>query len=242
MRLYEISSLTKDQFQPKHRGNAKAVGKDFGQEDQEEIGSGMYATAFSTQQEPGTVRKMVLDPNHDLKTDGYFQYVNMIAKNDRMTGNPYFPRIFDIQVRSFYRKDFTGKENLGIEYVYAVDMERLLRFDSLSSEEARMLGNKMFYDFEKTYRPGRTISGADKVDYRWELSGRIEDTFMGKGPYQTADNTATIIKDKYYKQAIMLIKGMISKSDVMTQDMHDENIMIRRGPGGPHVVIIDPVQ
>lgn len=241
MRLYEVSSLSKDQFKPQRRDNPIAIGKDFGQEDQEEIGSGMYATAFSTPQEPGTVRKMMTDPQRDLKGDAYFQYVNLIAKNDRMTKNLYFPKIFDIQVRSFYRKDFTGNENLGTEYVYAVDMERLLPFSSLSSEEARMLGNKMFFDFERKHRPNRVVSGTAKIDYRHELSGRIEDTFMGKGPYMDSDLTATVIKDKHYKQAVTLIKGMIEKSEGMHQDMHDENIMVRRGPGGPHIVITDPV-
>lgn len=104
-----------------------------------------------------------------------------------------------------------------------------------------MLGNKMFFDFEKKHRPGRTISGALKVDYRWELSGRIEETFI-LDPYFSQSRLATIVKDRYYKQALMLIKGMIAKNDRMREDMHDENIMIRRGPGGPQVVITDPVQ
>lgn len=242
MRLYEITSLTKDQFTPKHRKDAKAVGKDFGQEDQEEIGSGMYAQVFSTQQEPGTVRKISMEPTNDLKNDAYFQYVSMIAKNDRMSGNPYFPKVFNIQVRSFYRKDFTGQKNIGVEYVYAADLERLLPFSSLSSDEALMLGNKMFYDFAKKHRPMRRgDKHPSKINYRYELSGRIEDTFEGDMWGLSASALATIIKDRYYKQAVMLIKAMIDKNDRMREDMHDENIMIRRGPGGPQVVITDPV-
>lgn len=241
MRLYEVSSLTKDQFKPQHRENPKAVGKDFGQEDQEEIGSGMFAEVFSTPQEPGTVRKISTEPTNKLDNDAYFQYVNMIAKNDRMTGNLYFPRVFNIQVRSFDRKGVKD-EKLGVEYVYAVDLERLLPFSSLSSKEAHMLGDKMFYDFGKKFRPNRVVSGGtSRLDYRDVLSSRIEDTFMGKGPYLDSDPTATIIKDKHYKQAVMLIKAMIEKSDGMHQDIHDENIMVRRGPGGPHIVITDPV-
>lgn len=239
MRLYEITSLTKDQFTPKHRESPKAIGKDFGQEDQEEIGSGMYAEVFSTSQEPGTVRKISTEPVGNLKHDAYFQYVSMIAKNDRMSSNPYFPKVFDIQVRSFYRKDYSNKVNLGIEYVYAADLERLLPFNSLSSEEARILGNKMFYDFEKKYRPGRNVSGATKINYRDELTDRIDDTF---DKYIWSSQFATVIKDRYYKQALILIKGMINKQGSQMQtDMHSENVMIRRGPGGPQIVITDPV-
>lgn len=241
MRLYEITSLTKDQFTPKHRENAKAIGKDFGQKDQKEIGSGMFADVFSTSQEPGTVRKISTVPVDNLKQDAYFQYVSMIAKNDRMSSNPYFPKVFNIQVRSFYRKDFTEQQNLGVEYVYATDMERLLPFDTLSSEEARMLGNKIFYDFEKKDRPGRTGSGSNKYDYRDELTDRIDDTFDEDFWSGKPSRLATVVKDRYYKQALMLIKGMISKNDRMRMDMHSENIMIRRGPGGPQIVITDPV-
>lgn len=241
MRLYEITSLTKDQFTPKHRENAKAIGKDFGQEDQEELGMGMYATAFSTPQEPGTVRKVTKNPVDDLEKDAYFQYVSLIAKNDRMSSNPYFPKIFNIQVRSFYRKDFTGEENLGVEYVYAVDLERLLPFSSLSNKEARMLGNRIFYDFEKKYRPGRVTSGKSKIDYLGELSDRIEVTFSEDVFNVSPSLLATITKDRYYKQALLLIRAMIHKNDSMFEDMHDKNIMIRRGPQGPQIVITDPV-
>ena len=241
MRLYEITSLTKDQFTPQHRENAKAVGKEFGQKDQEEIGHGMFADVFSTPQEPGTVRKISTTPVDNPEHDAYFQYVSMIAKNDRMSSNPYFPKIFNIQVRSFYRKDFAGKENLGVEYVFAVDLERLLPFSSISSEEARMLGNKMFYDFERRHRPGRAVSGAQKVNYRDKLTDRIDDTFEEDYWSDKPSRLATVVKDRYYKQALMLIKGMISKNDRMRMDMHSENIMIRRGPGGPQIVITDPV-
>lgn len=240
MRLYEISSLTIDQFIPKQSSSSEDIGKEFGQKNQEEIGSGMFATAFSTPEEPGTVRKIV-GPIDDLKKDAYFKYIEIMAKNDRMSANPYFPKIFDIQVRRFYRKDFTGKVNLGVKYMYAVDMERLLRFDSLSQEEARVLGNKMFNDFERQTKPIRYKAGSgDRSEPRNYFEGLesmitivLDDWFRSR--------LTTAIKDSRFKQAVMLIMKL-EKDDNIAMDIHSENIMLRRGPGGPQIVITDPVQ
>ena len=240
MRLYEISSLTKDQFTPRQSGSPEDIGKEFGQKDQEEIGSGMYATAFSTPEEPGTVRKIV-GPFDNIKDDAYFRYIKMMAGNDRMSSNPYFPKIFDIQVRRFYRKDFTGKVNLSVRYIYAVDMERLLPFESLSQEEARMLGNKMFYDFERQTKPIRHKAGSgDPSEPRDHFEG-LDTMITAVFDDWFRERFLTIIKDSRFKQAVMLIRKLETDENI-AMDIHSENIMIRRGVGGPQIVITDPVQ
>lgn len=240
MRLYEISSLTKDQFIPRPSGSPEDIGKEFGQKDQEEIGSGMYATAFSTPEEPGTVRKLV-GPLDKLENDAYFKYVKMLTENDRMSSNPYFPKIFDIQVRRFYRKNFTGKVNLSVKYMYAVDMERLLPFESLSQKEARMLGNKMFYDFERQTKPIRYRAGSgdpsEPRNYFEGLETMITEVFDD----WFRERLLTSIKDSRFKQAVMLIRKLETDESI-AMDIHSENIMIRRGVGGPQIVITDPVQ
>lgn len=252
MRLYEISSITKDQLTPKvsPRTDPNDAYAEFGvispvisspsgesKDGMEEIGSGMYSTAFSTKQEPGTVRKVVA-PIDDLESDAYFQYIQVIAKNDRMLSNPYFPKIFNIEVKQFWRRDFQTGEKLGKEYGFAVDIERLLPYSELSQKEAQMLGNRMFYEFERTTKPkDRTDSREEQRDYLTALVYRIEAAMEE----WTRDEMITTIKDSRFKQAVMLIKNLDKKEEIGL-DLHADNIMIRRGPVGPQIVITDPVQ
>lgn len=243
MRLYEITTpLTPDKFEPKDIESAKDA--EFGMDDQEFIGGGLFGNAFSTPQEPGTVRKVV-GPRHKL--DSYFHYVQFISKNERFTSNSYFPKIFDIQVKKFPDK---RTHVTRYQYAYAVDMERLHEFNTLSQKEARMLGNRIFYNFDEIAvgKDARKNLGSD-MDWKKALI-----TLIGRVVEWGADRTSrytTSIKDVQFKKAVMLLQGLHRKAWVgrndpggmgsMAFDLHKGNIMVRRGPGGPHLVITDPV-
>jgi hypothetical protein len=255
VRLFELTnSLTPDKFAPKQV--ARPGDANFGMENQEELGSGKYATAFSTEQEPGTVRKIsnIMDQN-EFRNDAYFKYIQMLAKNDRFTSNSYFPKIFDVQVKQIPLKP--NSPDTYYDYAYAVDMERLHSLedaDSLSQKEGRMLGNKIFHDFERTMRhhiKNNTIrTNRPKVHPKEEPKhtnwvGALMDTIDVVIDSVHTSNTATIIKDVEFKKAMLLLRSLRQKTKSagshMFFDLHSGNIMVRRGPGGPQLVFTDPV-
>ena len=249
MHLYEITNtLSPEKFKAKP---GSPVDAEFGMRSQEELGSGMYSTAFSTKQEPGTVRKVSNIMSEDeLHRDGYFRYVQLLAKNDRFTSNPYFPKIYDVQVRKF--SDSTTPSV--IDYAYAVDMERLHDWSELSNKEALMLGKQMFYNFESiakthieknSWYKDRPSEGEHPrhMAYANALIDFIEEIFDSYKIKPTSK--MTIFKDPYLKKAIMLLRSLRDKTRyegvTIVFDIHDGNIMVRRGPTGPHIVFTDPV-
>ena len=263
MRLYEITNtIGPEKFKPyQHKS-----GETFRQGGLDRLGAGMYATAFSSEQEPGTVRKISNPRTIDtIEKDAYLNYIKMISENDRFTSNPYFPKIYDVQVKKLTTKDDNARP--WEMYVYAVDMERLQKYDSLSNEEALMLGEKMFNDFKgiahdmiekKTVEidDGARLAFANPLPkdrgrekrnaYTW-YTGVLVDFihYAITGGSKHPSMTTTIYKDPELKKAVMLLRSLKSKADfkgiTLFYDIHDENIMVRRGPGGPHLVFTDPL-
>jgi len=194
--------------------------------------SGLYATTYATPDEPGTAHRIIRSATN-LKSDGYFKYVSALAKNDRITKNPYFPKIYSVNVK----EDEKGLAR------YAVEMEALLDFDSLSAEEMQMLGERMFFNFHsmlKHYRARMNelgIKDAKLTDHKtlqFTLLKGMENLFS------YSSKAMTYIKDPNLKGAMLILSSLVKKQNT-NPDIHDGNLMIRRGPGGPQIVITDPV-
>jgi len=238
MRLYEITTpITPDKFKPEYTQDA-----DTGLEldDTEELGSGVFATAFATRTEPGTVRKIVRAQDKDrFERDAYFKYVQLLAKHDRFLKNPYFPKIYDIQVKT-YEKDTRDY------YTYAVDMERLDHWKSLGEEEALALGKRMFYDYERLAKERIKQSKDMPNPHNEALMEFIrKDIFKVWGDPSKIGSHKTMFKDPDLKKAVMLIVTLKNAFEGMDKsiffDIHTGNIMVRRTPGGAQLVITDPV-
>ena len=226
----------------------------------EPLGFGAFATAHSTKQEPGTATKVV-EPTQDLKRDGYFQYVKMLASHKEGTNNRYFPKIYNVEVF----EDSSGT------YTYSVDMERLHKFTDLSTEELLTIGNHIFSNFDqmiqhwnrtrqenrrkdKFHRQGmlnaRKHHKAYKVqeDNKYEYVSQALLSGVSNAIKSGSSDIATNIKDSEFKRATMMIRGLIMRShqddwsyEWIVADIHQGNIMVRRGPFMPQLVITDPL-
>ncbi|KKK65684.1 hypothetical protein LCGC14_2971680, partial [marine sediment metagenome] len=231
MKLFEISPIPPERFtpQPSLKGLRK-LEKHPG-EKAEKIGAGNYASAWSTKTEPGTVRKVVTDIS-DPTNDAYFQYVRMITKNERLSKNPYFPKIYDVQVVKDKLFDLPT-------YSYYVDMERLHSMSTLNDEEALTIGRNLIDGFDswrnQTHEGTKMYSNPAKalVGYIMRM---VSPRFLAKGN-RLLDN----IKDPNLKQALMFIKSVLRQNDRFFTDVHNENIMVRRGRHAPQLVFTDPL-
>ncbi len=228
--------------------------------DIERLGAGFFATAYANAQEPGTAIK-VAKPFSVLKNDPYFKYVSTLAKHKEGADNRYFPKIYDVKV-------FKDPEGL---YTYSVDMERLQPFSSLSTDEMLQIGNHIFYGFDQMIadanekkklmkkhdvnakrqhtdpRPhDKKYSIKDTESYQWAISrAMMRGIATCLGP--NAD-PATNIKDSELKRALVILRSIIKASATETEtgkqrahDIHQGNIMVRRGPFMPQLVITDPL-
>lgn len=238
MRLYEITTpITPAKFEPQYAQSATQTGLEL--DDTDELGTGAFATAFSTRTEPGTVRKIVKPQLEDtFERDAYFKYVQLLTKHERFLKNPYFPKIYDIQVKTY-------EKNGGTYYTYAVDMERLDHWSSLSEEEALMLGKRMFHDYERLAKQHFKNNKGMPDQQRVSLLEFIRfDIFKGYG-VRDFETHSTVFKDSDLKKAIMLIQSLENvfkgADKTLFFDIHAGNIMVRRTPGGPQLVFTDPV-
>lgn len=240
MKLNELQTITPQDLTPKPtKANPYHAMKNLQPgEDMRALGmGGSFAKAYVKPDEPGTVTrvtKKLLDPKHD----SYFKYISAIAKSDRIQRNPYFPKIYSVKIAP----DIRGNQ------MYSIDMERLLDWDTLSAEECVMLGERMFFNFAgfaKEYVARRKeIVPAERRD-QVSLKSKGTAGFVLLKAIEKCINhgeeVATYIKDPRLKEALIILRSLIKKDRDMYPDIHDGNIMVRRGPGGPQLVLTDPV-
>lgn len=214
-------------------------------------GEGSYANVYSNDADPGGVDKVakpISPKDHGgqlidgLEDDAYYKYLKLITTNERFSNNPYFPRVYNLK---------TYKGNDG-RYTYEVNLEKLQKLVTLSTKEAKMLGHNLFtdYDDQVNITKEELIPGGMKTDdkrlvdqilHRIHLEAISE--LIQKAIQNNGEPTAHVnIKDAKFKQALTLIRGLIKKNHPhMTNDAHVGNIMVRRGPFTPQLVLTDPV-
>lgn len=238
MKLFEIAPITPEKFTPRPSMKGLSKLEKHPGDKAKEVGSGNYASAWSTTSEPGTVRKIITDRS-DLNDDAYFQYVRTITKNERLSKNPYFPKIYDVQV--IRDKNFELPS-----HSYYVDMERLHKLSTLSDEEALTIGRNLFDGFDSWMN--QTLDG--QTVWKTPMKGVVGYLrhLVAKRRYSSGVRTRTSVvrlidnvKDPNLKQAVMFIKSVLRQNDRFFTDVHNENIMVRRGRHAPQLVFTDPL-
>ncbi len=242
MKLNELTTITPKDLIAKGKAKQldpyKAMKKLHPQDTENmEIHGGGSARTYIDNDEPGTATRITRKVE-DVKQDSYFKYISAIAKSDRIQRNPFFPKIYGVQVLG----DKQGNQ------MYKVEMERLLDFDTLSAEECVMLGERLFFNFagfakEYVARRKEVVPSQhrDKVSLKSKgTAGFVLLKAMEKC-CTYGESVATYIKDPKLKEAMIILRDLIKKDSDVSPDFHDGNIMVRRGPGGPQLVLTDPV-
>ena len=172
----------------------------------------------------------------------------MISKNERISKNPFFPKVHDL-------KTFRGSDG---KYTYTAEIEKLHKLETLSIDEIIMIGRNLFTNFDAAFHgdkekqvwnshPGKPTGddhyATDKKEYSSGLHRIALDTLakLFDQAIDHASGVATNINNSNLKQALMLIRKLVKANGDMTSDIHRGNIMVRRGPFTPQIVITDPV-
>jgi hypothetical protein len=150
--------------------------------------------------------------------DGYLVYVQAIVNSK--SSNRHLPRIYDVRVW----KDSKNR------IVYKVVMEKLIDIGTLSEPEIYVLFRSLFKDENKVKElfdqdANNFASMIDFIDHA--IKGNIDLSML----QQTTNE---------FQQAVTLIKRAQHQSDA-TVDIGYNNVMARRTPYGPQLVITDPL-
>lgn len=102
----------------------------------EQIGQGAFGSVFSHKNRPNSVIKVGRAYEADNQRDGYLNYIESILINDRMSSNPYFPRVYNLK---------TYKNGS-----YVIEVEKLQRLDQFDIEMLHAAGRQMFTHWPET--------------------------------------------------------------------------------------------
>lgn len=253
MKLHEIF-LTPDQLKYKDTNkNILSKWDELGHksDERQKIGQGFYADAYSSEKDPGCIDKVARPSEvRSLSNDAYYQFLDMIAHNDRIASNPFFPKIYKLET-------YRGNTDVGQRYTYQVNMEKLAPLTSLSTEEILRIGRELFSDYDIVFKkernryevrgtkPSGNISKDNeqkiKFDYAYHRIAILALAQCFDNAIQTDVSRSNNITNSYLNKAILLIRKILKSNPSFLPDLHGGNLMVRRGPFAPQIVITDPV-
>lgn len=150
-----------------------------------------------------------------LTNDGYFVYITTIMKNKLFESNPYFPRIYSIN---------TVQDKNSKMQRYSVNMEKLQTIRSASPESIFAIHDKIF---------GEDSASTQSIYRIYNLlNTKLRSMIYNINSYK--------IYDEQCMEALQLIYNLRTEYD-FDNDLHINNMMIRKTSIGDQLVITDPL-
>lgn len=191
--------------------------------DKKALGSGLYASVHQTQNDPNTVTKVGRAVTVNPSDDGYIGFVKQIIGKK----NPYFPQISELREVKDRSGTYTG---------FVTRMEKLTSLKDLRREELAALIHKMTGQEPNLADPHVGI-GTLKITREMAKHPEILIGDLVAAAYRNPDSGT--IADPALLQAIDILR-QLAKAGMYEEDIHSGNLMIRRTPYGPQLVITDP--
>lgn len=193
-------------------------------------GYGTFAKVEIDPDEPFTAKKRNHLPIYKVEHDGYYAYIKAITDHKLMQSNPYFPRVYKVEIDT---------DSFG-DNIPSYEMETLRPEDDFDDSTIFSLGDKMFIDFDDlaqryNYYAGKYEGTGPKsrTGLRFGIGALLE---------EAADrNDYSKIKDTKLKQALELIHNVARSNKSFFCDIHRSNWMIRPTLHGPQLVLTDPI-
>jgi hypothetical protein len=181
--------------------------------DMKSLGQGYFSDVYAPAGAPHDVVK--INYQVDVK-DGYHAFVKALIDNERARDSIYFPRIRSVR----------ELQTPGADFPYLlVRMEQLLPLQALTREELIGLATR------HTDIPEKDIVDQYEI---WDIIYLISKAINPRthSPYKVTDTKL--------KNAIRWVEEL-GKKENSSVDLHSDNIMARRTPYGPQLVISDPL-
>ena len=180
--------------------------------------------------------RLLVHTSTSKEPDGFRAFYDALAKNKEAQSNPYFPRF---RAMSKYKGQDDRKS-------YIARMEPLEKYQSLSSGEREALLNRLFSDHgkdvikhyfaeEHPHHPNKYLADEELHEMNilaWAIREAVENDMWG-------DELRWEIEDDQFKEAVAFLRDT-AKSIGYDNDLHYNNLMIRRTSVGAQLVINDP--
>jgi len=183
------------------------------------LGTGYFSSVYSHEDTPHDVVKFSRHGiEDDNETDGFQAFMLALAFNKDAQSNIYFPKF-----RSIRKIEHKGNTS------FIARMEKLVRLMDLNIDELEAVCTRMFTE----ERADLIMSQETHYDRVRSLSRTVGEAV--KHQYKRED----IIDEEFIKAARWLQD--LAKRRKIDIDLHFENMMIRRTPYGPQLVLSDPL-
>jgi hypothetical protein len=180
-------------------------------------------------------KKHFIDSENPESRDGFYVYLNKIK--DKMAENPFFPRVYELRKHHQQDAESYSRINSKIEKLFPLKdlsiplqdamVKSLLDMPKLLEEVDKHKSGKMFYEYVKRYEKHYGQYYSENMIYFLIYLRIIDGLHI---------SPSKVIKNKELEDALNLI--LSSKRSV---DLHDDNVMFRRTPYGPQLVLSDPL-
>lgn len=196
------------------------------------LARGTFSNVTSTKDEHLIQKTSIKNPTEDRYTDAFWDYANEIIKSEIWKSNPYFPRFYSIKE---YKTNNVP--------LYKGIIEKLESFNKISPDILVGWMNKVF-DMDKiqTSEFGKTViyyinnnkDNSNDDNLKYYISALLIKVLRDYNLY------LEYIKDKKFIEALGWIKQLSDKLKA-SHDLHEGNVMFRRGSTGIQLVITDPL-
>lgn len=221
MKIYQLlEAIVKTEVQPDKKFHGTLRPRDFGNR----IRQSEFSVVTHKENDPHMVRKhnyRPMDPkaSRRFRTDGFNFFVQELINRDAMD-NIYFPKVYSM-------KKISDDSN---QYIHTYKTEKLYDMKQLSREELLKI-------CEEIFGPDDMSNDFDENDLISIIAGKIEYALIN---YDYSD-----IKSDELINALQILAGIakdaIKSPEKYRLDVHTQNIMARRTPYGPQLVINDPL-
>lgn len=184
---------------------------------------GAYGSVEDDKSDEHMVNKRYHRTYNTLDNDGYYTYINTLDKQDLPDTNPFFPRVYNINIE----QDAAGK----IKPTF--NIEKLSSLKTLDTDVIYAIGDSLFNNIDDYVMDSRRKILGDNRMTSGMLGLAIRDVLTRRD--------YGLLKNHHLADALKVIDNIISSNKKFFNDVYDENIMFRGTPHGPQVVLSDPI-
>lgn len=177
---------------------------------------GTFARVVPDKKDPHMVIKNDTSAKwHSHNPDNYNKYISLLIERDLINSNIHFPRVYNI-------KKIVDKHG---KFIFKYQMEKLIRLSELSEADLEILARNICSNISDGMTDRNLVNA---------IYDAIENECDG------ADRGGQRLISKSLKQCIQIINDIGEEIGVPPNDIGGDNIMVRRTPYGPQLVITDP--
>jgi len=201
------------------------------------LGGGAEAQVFKNPNDPSVLK--IIGSKHAIENSASMQYLLLSRKY--ANSNPYLPRVDSIQQFAPAAPPHTDsaeivKAPVIRSYYFAIRVEQLFPLRKATEDELAFMFHQTFgreVDLDKSVDSQQAFRSEIVYTVRYTADGNVGNTSEFNPQFMAAIKLIQRISSRWGKPSEFDSSGAM--------DLHEGNMMFRRTPGGPQLVLSDPL-